>query len=58
MKRRYEKVACPVCGRRVAAYVPFGGDGSALRPVPHKHPGKALPCVGRYELVTSKGASA
>lgn len=40
--RSYDYVTCPGCQRRVAVYVPEGGDGAArqfvrhgLKPVPH-----------------------
>lgn len=39
------KVICPVCEKVVSAYVPKGGDGSALRPYRHGN------CEGRFELV-------
>jgi hypothetical protein len=39
------KVICPVCEKVVSAYVPRGGDGSALRPYRHGN------CEGRFELV-------
>ena len=36
MVRDFSKVTCPSCGRRVSAYVPYRGDGSDVRIVPHK----------------------
>lgn len=43
------KVKCEVCGRIFEGRVPPGGDGSALRPAPHKGPDKKL-CEGRLFL--------
>ena len=36
LRREYERVMCPFCGRKVAAYVPHRGDGSDVKIVPHK----------------------
>lgn len=59
------RVICPVCSRTVAAYVPSGGDGTALRPYKHSRTQQikgvsmhsCLPirrretCPGHYDLV-------
>ena len=41
MKRGFETVTCPGCGRRISAYVPRGGDGSDVRIVTHSMFGRA-----------------
>lgn len=30
-----KRARCPICKRRIATYVPAGGDGSAVRLRPH-----------------------
>ena len=35
MRREFERVICPGCGRVIAAYIPQFGDGSGLRTVKH-----------------------
>lgn len=36
MRRQFEKVNCPHCGRCISAYIPHRGDGSDVRIVKHK----------------------
>lgn len=52
-KRPLDRITCPLCERRVAGFVPAGGDGSAVRPVRHKDLRKwPQPlCEGRFETV-------
>lgn len=53
-RKRMERVVCPECGKTVAARVPRGGDGTALRPVPHNGPDTEPDhvCAGHWQLVT------
>ena len=62
MKRQFERVTCPGCGRKVAAYVPYMGDGSGLRMPPHaivdpaKVRTRSVPCyVGGRIIVRGQG---
>lgn len=50
---RMERVECPECGKEVAAYVPAGGDGSALRPRAHVSD-TGLKCSGKHHLVDAR----
>jgi len=43
-----ERVKCPRCDREVAARVPRGGDGTAVRPVRHNNT-EGKPCEGRFD---------
>lgn len=45
---RRPRVACPVCDRTVAGYVPKRGDGSLWRPYRHKASSGEW-CAGRFE---------
>ena len=50
------KVFCPVCGKRVGAYVPAGGDGSGVRIRKHNHRAFVrttlkVQCEGSFEVV-------
>ena len=52
MKRQFERIDCPVCGRRVAAYVPYMGDGTDVKIVPHTSAfqrGRPCPASGLME---------
>jgi hypothetical protein len=35
VRREFERVACPCCGRTVAAYIPHLADGTDVKLVPH-----------------------
>jgi hypothetical protein len=47
MIRKYERVTCPGCARKISAYIPHFGDGSGWRLVKHKLAkarGQTTPC--------------
>lgn len=48
--QRSERRVCQWCGREVSAYIPKGGDGSAIRI--RKHKGRdGQECGGSYRMV-------
>ncbi len=57
-RTRMMRVTCPECNRNVAAYIPKGGDGSALRIRRHKRQSRGVAvgpllfvCDGSYFVV-------
>lgn len=50
MRRAFEKVECPGCGRRISAYVPHMGNGADVKLVAHNHP-RGIECPASDRLI-------